>query len=179
LLFVSSAKAVSDHAFTAARSAAVLAKAFARAAHLLCVPEATLARVVGLSKIKLGRVLRGEDSLDSDSKADELAALLIRVFQSLDTLVGGEGQQRLLWMTTPNKALGGVPQQLIESVQGLVATLRYLEDACGPGNLCAAVLDVDALQSGNLTKSQQTWACKANRSSVTMVRGKQGFSWRF
>jgi hypothetical protein len=53
------------------------------------------------------------------------------------------------------------------------------ESVRAPGILCAAVLDVDALQTGNLTKGQQTWACKANRSGVMMVRGKQGLSWVF
>ncbi len=59
-----------------------------------------------------------------------------------------------------------------------VQWIRY-ESVRAPGNLCAAVLDVDALRPGNLAKSQQTWACKANRSSVMMVRGKQGFRWVF
>jgi RES domain len=59
-----------------------------------------------------------------------------------------------------------------------VQWIRY-ESVRAPGSLCAAVLDVDALQAGNLVKSQQTWACKANRSGVMMVRGKQGWSWVF
>jgi RES domain len=59
-----------------------------------------------------------------------------------------------------------------------VQWVRY-ESVRAPGNLCAAVLEVDALRPGNLAKSQQAWACKANRSSVMMVRGKQGFGWVF
>jgi transcriptional regulator with XRE-family HTH domain len=112
--------------------AAVLAKATARAAQLLGLSGVRLATVIGVSEPTVSRVLRGDRTLNPASKEGELAALLIRVFRSLDALVGSDDHKRLLWMSTRNKALGGVPQELIESAEGLVATLSYLDGMRAP-----------------------------------------------
>jgi Protein of unknown function (DUF2384) len=113
-------------------AAEVLAKATARASQLLGLNGVRLATVIGVSEPTVSRVLRGDRTLNPASKEGELAALLIRVFRSLDALVGSDDHKRLLWMSTPNKALGGVPQELIESAEGLVATLSYLDGMRAP-----------------------------------------------
>ena len=93
---------------------------------------AALARTIGLSEPTVSRLLHGDKLLDPSSKEGELALLLVRVFRSLDALVGTDDQKRLIWMTTHNKALGGVPQQLVQSAAGLVATLNYLDGMRAP-----------------------------------------------
>jgi transcriptional regulator with XRE-family HTH domain len=113
-------------------TATVLTKATGRASQLLGLSGVRLATVIGVSEPTVSRVLRGDRTLDPGSKEGELAALLIRVFRSLDALVGSDDQKRLLWMSTPNKALGGVPKELIESAEGLVATLSYLDGMRAP-----------------------------------------------
>jgi hypothetical protein len=110
----------------------VLAKATTRANKMLGLSGASLARTLGLSEPTISRLLRGEKPLAPDSKEGELALLLVRVFRSLDTLVGTDDQKRLAWMTTHNKALGGVPQRLVETAAGLVATLNHLDGMRAP-----------------------------------------------
>ncbi|WP_291012950.1 antitoxin Xre-like helix-turn-helix domain-containing protein [Hydrogenophaga sp.] len=110
----------------------VLAKATTRASKMLGLSGAALARTIGLSEPTISRLLHGDKMLDPNSKEGELALLLVRVFRSLDALVGTDDQKRLLWMTTHNKALGGVPQQLVQSAAGLVATLNYLDGMRAP-----------------------------------------------
>ena len=107
--------------------ATVLAKATARAAALLGLSGAALARAIGLSEPTVSRLLRGERPLSPGSKEGELAALLVRVYRSLDALVGNDDGKRAAWMTSHNHALGGVPKELIQRVEGLVATLNYLD----------------------------------------------------
>ena len=114
------------------QSGLVLAKATARAAGLLGLSGAALARVIGVSEPTVSRLLHGERPLNPESKEGELAALLVRVFRSLDALVGNDDQQRLAWMKNHNQALAGVPVQLIEKAEGLVATLRYLDGMRAP-----------------------------------------------
>ena len=111
---------------------AVLAKATTRAATLLGLSGAALARVIGVSEPTVSRVLNGERPLNPDSKEGELAALLVRVFRSLDALVGNDDQQRMAWMKSHNQALAGVPIRLIEKAEGLVATLNYLDGMRAP-----------------------------------------------
>ena len=61
------------------------------------------------------------------SKAGELALLLVRMCRSLDALVGSDVQKCRAWMESHNKALGGQPMRLVQRVEGLVATLNYLD----------------------------------------------------
>ena len=112
--------------------ALVLAKAAGRATGLLGLSGAALARVIGMSEPTISRVLRGERAIDPKSKEGELAALLVRVYRSLDALVGNDAAQRIAWMTSFNRDLGGVPRELIQTAQGLVATLSYLDGMRAP-----------------------------------------------
>lgn len=110
----------------------VLAKATARAGQLLGLSGAALARTIGVSEPTVSRIVRGQKSLNPGSKEGELALLLVRVYRSLDALVGTDDQKRLAWMNSHNKALGGIPQKLIQSAEGLVATLHYLDGMRAP-----------------------------------------------
>jgi transcriptional regulator with XRE-family HTH domain len=105
----------------------VLAKATTRAAALLGLRGAALARVIGLSEPTVSRLLRGERTLAPGSKEGELAALLVRVYRSLDALVGNDDGKRAAWLNSHHHALGGVPRELLQTVEGLVATLNYLD----------------------------------------------------
>lgn len=110
----------------------VLAKATTRATALLGLSGAALSRVIGVSEPTVSRILRGERPLPPTSKEGELAALLVRVYRSLDALVGNDDGKRTAWMTTHNSALGGVPRDLIQTAEGLVGTLSYLDGMRAP-----------------------------------------------
>ena len=110
----------------------VLAKAVGRAVDLLGLSGAAVARIVGLSEPTVSRVLKGERALDPSSKEGELSLLLVRVYRSLDPLVGTDDQKRIAWMRGHNKALGGIPNKLIERADGLVAVLNYLDGMRAP-----------------------------------------------
>lgn len=110
----------------------VLAKATARATDLLGLSGAALARIIGVSEPTASRIRKGEYPLDPGSKVGELSLLLVRVYRSLDALVGTDDQKRKDWMQGMNKSLGGVPLKLIERPDGLVATLNYLDGMRAP-----------------------------------------------
>ncbi|MBL0422886.1 DUF2384 domain-containing protein [Ramlibacter sp. AW1] len=110
----------------------VLAKATTRAAELLGLSGAALGRVIGMSEPTVSRMVHGLRGIDPHSKQGQLSLLLVRVYRSLDALVGTNGQQRMAWMRSYNQALGGVPAALIERPEGLVATLDYLDGMRAP-----------------------------------------------
>jgi transcriptional regulator with XRE-family HTH domain len=110
----------------------VLAKAVGRAGSMLGLSGAALARVIGLSEPTVSRLLRGEHRVNPASKPGELAALLVRVYRSLDALVGNDQALRIRWMTSFNRDLGAVPRDLITTAQGLVTTLAYLDGMRAP-----------------------------------------------
>lgn len=110
-------------------AAAVLTKATLRAAGLLGLTNAALARVVGVSESTVSRMAAGDRRLEPGTKPAELAALLVRVYRSLDALVGNSDAQRQRWMASFNQAFHAPPREAIESVEGLVRVVRYLDGA--------------------------------------------------
>lgn len=112
-----------------AAAAAVLTKATLRAAGLLGLTNAALARVVGVSESTVSRMAAGDRQLEPGTKPAELAALLVRVYRSLDALVGNSDVQRQRWMSSFNQAFNAPPREAIESVEGLVRVVRYLDGA--------------------------------------------------
>ena len=111
---------------------AVLGKALLRAAGLLDLNNAALARILGVSEASVSRLASGARSIDPQSKEGELALLLIRVYRSLDALVGSDAGQRKAWLHSPNRALNGTPAELIQSAAGLVAVVGYLDAMRAP-----------------------------------------------
>jgi hypothetical protein len=51
----------------------------------------------------------------------------VRLYRSLDALVGGDDSQARAWLHAENAHLGGVPAQLIRRVEGLVDVIQYLD----------------------------------------------------
>ena len=110
-------------------AARVVSKATVRAAAILGLNNAALARILGISQASASRLREGTYVIPHDSKPYELALLLIRLFRSLDAMMGGEEPSVRSWMRVPNQALRGVPQDLVTSVTGLVETVAYVDAA--------------------------------------------------
>ena len=106
---------------------AVLTKAVIRAAGRLGLSARVLAQALGLSEATVSRMKKGGYVLEDGSKPFELAALLVRVFRSLDAIVGGDDATSRAWMKNFNTALGGAPIDRIATVSGLVDVLAYLD----------------------------------------------------
>jgi hypothetical protein len=112
--------------------AAVLAKATVRASEALALNGAALAKVLGTSEASVSRILAGERTIAPAGKEGELALLLIRVYRSLDALVGNDATLRRAWLDSHNHALNGIPRTLLGSVQGLVSVVSYLDSLRAP-----------------------------------------------
>jgi transcriptional regulator with XRE-family HTH domain len=120
------------HASSRPDPRAVLTKALLGASVLLGLSGATLARVLGVSEASISRLASGARMLDPSSKEGELALLLVRTYRSLDALVGTDAAQRMAWMSGFNRALNGTPADLIQSAQGLVIVVSYLDAMRAP-----------------------------------------------
>ena len=108
-----------------------LAKAVTRAAEFLGLNQSALADALGMSRATASRLAAGTYVLNpARQKEWELALLFVRVFRSLDAIVG-HGEQARQWMTGANSALGGRPADLVRTAEGLVRTVQYLDAARG------------------------------------------------
>lgn len=113
-------------AIQAPDAAAVLAKAVLSAAARLDLRQRRLAAILGASEASVSRLQRGR-GIDPSSKEGELALLFLRVYRSLDALVGGDEARARRWVHAENQHLGGVPADRLTSVQGLVDVAQYLD----------------------------------------------------
>ena len=120
------------HPATPPEPGGVLARAVLQAAQLLGLSRARLARVLGVSEAGLSRLASGARHIDPDSKEGELALLLVRLYRSLDALVGNDAQQRQRWLETYNRGVNGRPGALIERAEGLAGVLAYLDGMRAP-----------------------------------------------
>jgi transcriptional regulator with XRE-family HTH domain len=111
---------------TAPDAAGVLTKATLRAAARLDVRGRQLADVLGTSEASVSRLQRGR-TIDPASKEGELALLFLRLYRSLDALVGGDDRQAAAWLSAANAHLNGVPAERIRTVEGLVDVVQYLD----------------------------------------------------
>lgn len=105
----------------------VATKASLRAAGLLGLSNRVLARIIGVSEATVSRMGSGVYTLTPGDKPFELALLFVRLFRSLDAIVGGEHAVAQAWLRNENTALGDAPLALIQSVQGLVHVVAYLD----------------------------------------------------
>ena len=108
----------------------VLAKAVFAAADRLGIRQRELATILGASEASVSRLQRGR-SLEPASKEGELALLFLRVFRSLDALVGGDDAQARAWLHADNIHLGGAPVDRVKTVEGLVDVVQYLDAVRG------------------------------------------------
>ncbi len=110
--------------------AAVVSKATLAAAEQLGLTHRHLAAVIGSSEASVSRMQRGR-GVDPASKEGELALLFVRLFRSLDALVGGDDGRARAWLHGMNDHLGGIPADRIRTVEGLVDVIQYLDGMRG------------------------------------------------
>ena len=106
--------AIAPQATKMPEASAVLSKAVARAAEKLDVSKSLLVKVLGVSPPTVTRLYSGQYQLDQNRKEWDFALLFVRVFRSLDSIVGDESTARK-WLTSENLGLNAKPIDLIRN----------------------------------------------------------------
>lgn len=106
---------------------AVLTKAVMRASGELGITAAILSNILGLSPTSVSRMKHGGFALEPGSKAFELGVLFVRLFRSLDAIVGGDAAVARAWLNSPNSVLDARPVEKIQTIPGLMDVIAYLD----------------------------------------------------
>ena len=106
---------------------AVLTKAVLRASERLGVTGKGLAMAIGVSEATLSRMKNGAYTLEANTKPFELSVLFVRLFRSLDAIVGGDAQVARAWLNNGNEVLGDRPAEKIQTIVGLMDVIDYLD----------------------------------------------------
>lgn len=104
----------------------VLRKALIGAGERLGLRGKEIAVVIGASEASVSR-LRSGRGLDPATKEGELALLFVRLYRSLDALVGGDDAKARAWLHAHNDHLGGIPAERIRTIEGIVDVVQYLD----------------------------------------------------
>lgn len=105
----------------------VLSSAVLKAAELLDISQTTLAKILGVSASTASRLTSGAYRLSPVREKEwDFAVLFVRVFRSLDALVG-HGENAKKWLRGYNQALNAKPIDLLTRTEGIVRVLNYLD----------------------------------------------------
>ncbi len=115
------------HIVQADDRARVLTTATLNAARILGLSQAQLAQILGVSESTISRMAAGKHRLREGTSEWQLAALLVRLFRSLDALMAGDEAAMRSWLHAPNTALHEAPAKLITHIPGLIRTIDYVD----------------------------------------------------
>lgn len=108
--------------------ARILSKAVAEVARHLDLSSTELGTIIGISQASASRLMRGEFSVRERSKEWELAALLVRLYRGLYSIVGSNDQLAKDWLKSRNRAFGNeIPFAVIHQASGLVHACDYID----------------------------------------------------
>ena len=110
------------------REAQILSTAVTRVAGLWGLTNSALGDVLGISAPTASRLRAGRWALERGSKPFELGQYLVRLFRSLDAVMGSDDAASTSWLKTHNLDLDGRPIDLIRTVRGLFEVANYVDD---------------------------------------------------
>ncbi len=106
----------------------VLSKALLNMASFLKLSGKDLSEIIGISESSATRLHQGKKLISPSSKEGELALLLLRIYRSLNALVGNHHDKARAWLQSKNAYFNHQrPIDELKNVQGLVLVLNYLD----------------------------------------------------
>ena len=105
----------------------VLTSAITRIAELWNLSNGKLAAILGLSPATVSRLRHGQARLDPATKSFEAGQFLLRLFRSLDALLGSDDDAARRWLEADNLDLGGKPIALVDTMRGLIELCDYVD----------------------------------------------------
>lgn len=113
---------------TLAERSAILTQAVTETAKHLNVGPSDLAAIVGVSQSSASRMFSGGFLIKEGTPEWQLAALFVRLYRGLFSIVGNNDALAREWLTTGNHAFDGQhPLEVIKSIIGLVAACDYID----------------------------------------------------
>jgi len=111
-----------------ARDGIILAEAVRRIADYWHLTNEGLGEILGLSGSTVSRLRSGTWQFQAVSKSFELAQYLVRLFRSLDSLMGSDDAAARSWLQAENLELAARPLDLMRTIRGLMMVADYVDD---------------------------------------------------
>lgn len=105
----------------------VLNKSICNLARLYDFSGKDLSEIIGISEASVTRLHQGKKTLSLDTKEGEIAILLVRIYRSLNAMVGNNHDKAKAWLNHHNQYFQAKPIQCLKSISGLMTVLNYLD----------------------------------------------------
>lgn len=105
----------------------VLTKAVMNAVQYYHLTGKDLSMIIGMSESTVTRLFQGKKWITPESKEGEMSLLLLRVYRSLNALVGNYHEKAIIWLNSPNHYFHQKPIDHMKTVTGLVDVVQYLD----------------------------------------------------
>lgn len=109
------------------RKPEVLTKAILNMANVYELKGKDLTEIIGLSEASITRLRQHKMQLNPNSKEGEIALLLLRLYRSLNALLGNQHEKAKQWLYSDNHYFGEPPMMHIKTIKGLVHVVNYLD----------------------------------------------------
>lgn len=121
------AKALERVSAMRADEARVLSDAVAKIAANWKLTNDELGRIIGISTSSAQRLKKGSLKLERGKKDFELGQYLLRLFRSLDSIMGSDDAASISWLKAHNRDLESSPLELLFTISGLVRVVDYVD----------------------------------------------------
>lgn len=105
----------------------VLTKAINNLSKFYSLSGKDLSKIIGISEASASRISQGIKLISPYTKEGEMALLLLRIYRSLNSMVGNNHEKAKLWLNSPNKYFRNKPIEEMKTIPGLIAVLNYLD----------------------------------------------------
>ena len=105
----------------------VLTKAICNVARLYDLTGKELSDIIGISESSASRLNLGKKFISPYTKEGEMALLLIRIYRSLNAMVGNNHDKAKAWLNSKNNYFQNTPMEEIKTISGLISVLNYLD----------------------------------------------------
>ena len=105
----------------------VLTKAIRNMVNFYELSGKDLSTIMGISESSATRLNQGKKIVSPNTKEGEMALLLLRLYRSLNTLVGNNHHKAKAWLNSANTYFKAKPIDRIKTITGLVDVVNYLD----------------------------------------------------
>jgi hypothetical protein len=105
----------------------VLTKALCNLAKNFDLTGKELSEITGMSESTITRLFQGKKLIVPESKEGEIVLLLIRIYRSLNAILGNQHDKAMAWLRSPNHYFQNPPLEAMKTLTGLMSVLHYLD----------------------------------------------------
>ncbi|WP_131793637.1 antitoxin Xre/MbcA/ParS toxin-binding domain-containing protein [Legionella brunensis] len=105
----------------------VLTKAICNLSKYYSLSGKELSEIIGISESTASRLNQGKKLISPQTKEGEMALLLVRIYRSLNAMVGNNHEKARLWLNNKNKYFQKKPLEEMKTIPGLISVLNYLD----------------------------------------------------